>query len=99
MKTISVHISDESIASDAINELYLKIKSSTKQTSEFQIFFNQVEYCINNFVEKAEKLTRTGTTIHIEKQFTLSDIKILITLDYPKKISFMNKLKNFFINN
>ncbi len=96
MKTISVQVTDVSIVSNAIKELDLKISDSTKQTPEFHIIFGQMEDCVEDFVKKAKTLARAGTTIHISKEFTFPDVNILITLDYPKNISFMDKLKRIF---
>lgn len=96
MKTINVRISDDSIASNVIQNLEVKIQDPTKQTPEYQMIFGEVKSCIEDFTEKAKKLARTGTTIHIEKTFSLPESNILITLEYPRRISFMDKLKNIF---
>ena len=44
---------------------------------------------------KAKKLSNAGTTIHIQKEFTLSDTRIFVTLDYPMKSGFLSKLAGF----
>lgn len=58
MKTINVQISDDSIASNVIQNLEVKIQDSTKQTPEYQMIFGEVKSCIEDFTEKAKK---TGT--------------------------------------
>lgn len=96
MKTIQVRISDDSVASDAIRSLESQLQDSMKQTPEFQMIFGEVTNCINEFTEKAKKLARTGTTIHIAKTFSFPETDILITLEYPRKNSFMDRLKQVF---
>jgi hypothetical protein len=93
MKTINVQISDDSVASNIIQSLEDQIQDSTKQTPEYQMIFGQVTGCIEDFSEKSKKLARSGTTIHIEKTFSLPETNILITLEYPRKLGFMDKLK------
>jgi len=44
---------------------------------------------------KAKKLSNAGTTIHIQKEFTLSDMRIVVALDYPKKSGFLSKISGF----
>jgi len=96
MKTIQVKISDDSVASGAIQNLESQIQDSIKQTPEFQMIFGEVTNCINEFTEKAKKIARTGTTIHIAKTFSLPETDILITLEYPRKNSFMDRIKQVF---
>lgn len=96
MRKITVQISDDSIASNVIQNLEVQIKDSAKQTPEYKMIFREVKSCIEDFTEKANKLSRTGTTIHIAKTFSLPETSILITLEYPRKTSFMDKLKRIF---
>ncbi len=99
MKAINLHISDDSIASNVIKDLEAQIQDATKQTLEYQMIFGEVKSCIEGFTEKAKKLARTGTTIHISKTFSLPETNILITLEFPRKTSFMDKLKKYFKKN
>lgn len=96
MKTIKVNISDDSIALDVIKKLNGQIPGSTKNTPEFNILFDQVTTCIEDFSKKAKQLAKHGTTIHIVKEFTFPDTNILITLEYPREFGFMDKLKTIF---
>ncbi len=96
MNTINVNISDDSIASNVIQNLEDKIQDSTKQTPEYQIIFGEVIDCIEDFTEKAKKLARVGTTIHLAKTYSLPETDIFITLEYPRKTSFMDKLTKIF---
>lgn len=92
MKPIKVLISDDTEALSAIRHLESQIPASTKSTPDYSIIFPQVESCIEDFSEKAKRLAKDGTTIHVEKEFKLPGASILVILDYPRKVSFMDKL-------
>jgi len=93
MKTIQVRISDDSVASDAIQTLESQMQDSMRKTPEYQMIFGEVINCINEFTEKAKKLARTGTTIKIAKTFSFPEVDILITLEYPRQNGFIDRLK------
>ncbi len=95
MKTIKIQILDYSDSSSAISYLDRQISQQTKNFPEFTSFYPQVIACIEDFAMKAEKLSKVGTTIHIQKEFTLSDTRIFVALDYPKKSGFLSKLAGF----
>jgi len=92
MKTIKIHISEGSKSSSVISYLESQIPESTKTTTEFAVVFPQVVSCIEDFIDKARKLAKSGTTIHIKKEFILPGVKLLVSLDYPKKVSFFEKV-------
>jgi hypothetical protein len=99
MKTIKIQISNDSITSSAIGELDRQLPESTKNSPEFKISYYQVIGCIEDFSTRARKLAKSGTTIHIQKEFALPDVNILIALDYPKKTGFLEKLACIFRGN
>jgi len=92
MKTIKIQILDYSNSSSAISYMDRQISQQTKNSPEFTSFYPQVIACIEDFTMKAKKLSKVGTTIHIQKEFTLSDTRIFIALDYPMKSGFLSKL-------
>lgn len=96
MKTITIQISDDSVISTVINDLDRQIKQSVRNSPEFGIIYSQVTACIEDFSTKAKKLAKVGTTIHIQREFKLPAVKIIIDLDYPKRTSFLQKLKDVF---
>lgn len=96
MKNIKIQISDDSVVSSVISELDRKIPESTRISPEFQIFYPQITACINDFTAKAKKLANAGTTIHIQKEFTLQDASIFIALDYPKRNGLLEKFVGIF---
>ena len=96
MKIINVQISDDSIASSVVQNIKDQIPGSTKLTPEYQIIFGQVIVCVEDFIEKAIAIAGNGTTIYMKKTFSLPEINILITLEYPRKTSLINKLKAIF---
>lgn len=96
MKIINVKISDDSIAAHVIQNIKDQIPVSTKLSPEYQIIFGQVIVCVEDFIEKAKVIAGNGTTIYIKKTFSLPEINILITLEYPRKTSLINKLKAIF---
>ena len=98
MKTINVQISDDSVPSVAISDLDGQISDSTRNSPEFQVLYGQVTACIEDFIIRAKILARSGTTIHIEKEFLFPDTKIFINLDYPKKTGLIEKIKGIFRN-
>jgi hypothetical protein len=99
MKTIRIQISDDSVTSATISELDKQIEESTRISAEFKIIYSQVIACIEDFSAKAKKLANAGTTIHIQREFKLPGVQILIALDYPKRTkgtSFLEKLRGIF---
>lgn len=92
MKPIRIQISDDTEASSAINSLNDQIPETTKNSPEFTILYPQVAACIEDFSGKAKKLAKAGTTIHIQKEFTFPDANVLITLEYPRKLGFLERL-------
>ena len=95
MKTIIIQILDYPDTSSAISYLDRQISQQTRNSPEFASFYPQLIACIEDFAMKAKKLSKVGTTIHIQKEFTLSDTRIFITLDYPMKSGFLSKLTRF----
>jgi len=96
MKKINIQISNDTVASDAINELNSQVSKSTRNSTEFQILYAQVTECIEDFIRKARKLAKSGTTIHVQKAFKFPDANVFIVLDYPKKTGFIDKFKGIF---
>ena len=95
MKIIKIQISDYSDISSTIGYLDGQISQKTRNSPEFAGFYPQLIACIEDFSIKAKKLSNAGTTIHIQKEFTLSNTRILIALDYPMKSGFLSKLTRF----
>lgn len=95
MKTIKIQILDYSDTSSAISYLNRQISQQTRNSPEFTSFYPQLIACIEDFAIKAKKLSNVGTTIHIQKEFTLSDTRIFVALDYPMKSGFLSKLTRF----
>ena len=92
MKAIKVLISDDTETLSAIRDLESQIPASTKGAPDYSIMFPQVKSCIEDFSEKARMLAKDGTTIHIEKEFELPGVSILVILDYPRKLGLVDKL-------
>lgn len=99
MKIIKIQISDYSESTSAISFLNSQITQPTKNSSEFPSFYPQVVACIEDFASKAKRLCNTETSIHIQKEFTLLDTKIFVSLDYPKKSGFFSKVADFLKRN
>lgn len=95
MKTIKIQILDYSDSSSAISYLDRQISQQTRNSPEFTSFYPQLIACIEDFAIKAKKLSKVGTTIHFQKEFTLSDTRIFVALDYPMKPGFLSKLTRF----
>ena len=95
MKTIIIQISDYLDSSSAISYLDSQISQQTRNSPDFTSIYPQLIACIEDFEMKAKKLSNAGTTIHIQKEFTFSDTRILIALDYPMKSGFLSKLTGF----
>ena len=96
MKNIKIQISDDSVAPSVISELDRKIPESTRISPEFQILYPQITDCIDDFTARAKKLANAGTTIHIQKEFTLPDASIFIALDYPMRNGLLEKFAGIF---
>ncbi|MCO6413216.1 MAG: hypothetical protein J5I92_10765 [Thiogranum sp.] len=98
MKTIRVNISDQSSVYTRIAELDKQLPDSTRTSPDFHLLYQQAVTTIEDFVSKAKKLARTGTTIHIQKQIDFPGLTLLIVLDSPQRVSFLGKLKQMFVN-
>jgi hypothetical protein len=96
MKKIRLKISDASAVAASIEELDKQIPNSKKKLPEFNLFHDLVVKCIEDFGSRVKKHSKTGTTIHLEKEFDFSGLSILIILDYPKKESFFGRVKKVF---
>ena len=96
MQKICVQISDSSSVAALIEELDKQIPESKKNHPEFGLLYDQVVACMEDFKSKVIKLVKTGTTIHLEKEIVFPDFSVLITLDYPKKQKFFDRVKMIF---
>lgn len=94
MKFIEVLISDDTDVYSEISRLNNRIPASTKNSPEFDVIYPQVTACIEDFSERAKKLAKTGTTIHILKEFTFPNIRVMIVLEYPRKRRLFAKLSS-----
>jgi hypothetical protein len=92
MQKIKINISED-IDSNLLRD---EIPISIYQSEEFQVLYPQITACIEDFVGKAKKISQIGTTIHMQKEFCLSNSIIVISLDHPKKTNFVNRLSTFF---
>lgn len=92
MKSIVMSVSDNTSADYAIHYVKSHIPEATKRAPEFLIIFPQIESCIEDFSEKARKLAIDGTTIHIKKEFCLPGVSVVILLQYPRKIGFLERV-------
>lgn len=95
MRPIKIHVSDDTDVCLEISRMNNKIPESIRNSPEFIIIYPQVTACIEDFSHKAKKLARTGTTIHIKKEFSFPKLRLLVILDYPKKQGFLETLSKF----
>lgn len=95
MKSITIRISDYSDAYSAISSLNDQIPETTRDSPDFKIIYPVVTACIEDFADKAKKLAKTGTTIHIQKKFPFPDVSVMVVLEYPRKMRFLEKLSGF----
>lgn len=96
MKKICVQISDASSVAASIEKIDKQIPDSTKHLPGFDFLYNQVITCIEDFGTTAKKISKKGTALHLEKEVIFSNFSVLITLDYPNKVSFFDRVKNIF---
>lgn len=96
MKPIKVYVSDDVAADLAIEYLQSHIPDEIRNSPEYGFIFPEIRSCIEDFSSKAKKLARTGTTIHIDKEFALSGLKIVIVLEYPRKAGFFERIVGIF---
>jgi hypothetical protein len=92
MKKITIVVSDETEISTALRDLKSQIPESVRKAAEFSSIYPHISACIEDFSARAKKLAKAGTTIHIEKVFSVSGTTITVKLNYPKKVSFLQKL-------
>lgn len=79
-----------------IKKIDKKIPDSKKLMPGFDLFYNQIITCIHEFRAQEKKLSQTGTTLHLKKEFVFYDLSILLILDYPKKTTFFDWVKKVF---
>lgn len=96
MRAINIQISDDSNPNILVEELSSKLSERIKSSNEFNAVYAEIVTCIKDFSERAKKLSNNGTTIYIQKEFKISDVNVIVVLDYPKKNSFFSKLKQLF---
>lgn len=93
MKKINIRVSDQSEVTDIISTLRHQIPESTKNAPEFEVAFEHVAVCINDFCQKAKKFSVKGTKIHIEQEFVIAKTRIVVVLDYPIRKNTLGWLK------
>jgi hypothetical protein len=92
MKSIKIVISDDTEIYTAIDGLNTQIGEETKNSPEFNILYPQITACIKEYSEKAKRLARIGTTIHIQREFIVHNVRVLVVLDFPRKLGFFEKM-------
>lgn len=96
MKKLNIYISHDSLPSKTIADFDKCIPDSTRNSSGFQVIYNEVTACIEEFISRAIKVAQVGTTIHIEREIQFDDLWVLIILDSSKKSGMLDKLKKAF---
>jgi hypothetical protein len=92
MKPIKVYISNDTAVDSAVEHLENHVPEASQNSPEYGFIFPEIKSCIEEFSSKAKKLAKTGTTIRIEKEFTLPGVNVYIILECPKKIGFLEKI-------
>ena len=93
MKHIEIIISNDTFVDFEIKNVENFIPETTKNTPEFSVIFPQIKACISDFYEKARRLSLEGTTIYIKREFSFSGVSIFVILQYPRNITFIEKIK------
>lgn len=96
MKPVKVYVSDDIAADSAVEYLQSHIPDDVRNSQEYGFTFPEIQSCIEEFSQKAKKLANAGTTIHIDKEFTVAGSKILVVLEYPRKKGFFEKIAGIF---
>ena len=96
MKKLKIYISHDSLPSRLISDFDRKIPDSTRNSSGFQIAYNEVTMCISDFISRAIKITQVGTSIHLEREIKFNNLEVFIILDSPKKSGMFKKIKRTF---
>lgn len=99
MKTIIINISEKTIPSEQVEIITKQIPVSVINTPGFNLIFDQIKECIEDFTTRARKLSQNGTTIRLEKEINYSDFNFKIILNSPEKLDLFNKIKRFFCLN
>jgi hypothetical protein len=94
MKTIRVNISDNTDIQSAASGLNKRLPESTRNSPELLITYQHAISCMEDFLRRAKKLARTGTTMNIQREFCFPNLKLIITLDYPRKIGIIENINN-----
>lgn len=93
MKKLNIYISEDSLLTKTISDFDKQIPESTRNSSGFQVVYNEVTACIDDFISRAKKVAQVGTTIHLEREIQFDDFGVLIIIDSPKKRGVLDKLK------
>lgn len=95
MKLIKIPISSDTTSPAVIANLSALIPEPDQNSAEFALLYSQLISCIEDFAQKAQQVGRAGTTIHIQKEFRFPEARVLVVLEYPQKISLLQKLTRF----
>lgn len=85
MKPVKVYVSDDIAVDSVLEYLQNHISDEVRNSQEYGFMFPEIQSCVEEFSKKAKKLANAGTTIHIDKEFTVAGSKILVILEYPRK--------------
>jgi len=96
MKPVKVYVSDYITVDSAVEYLQSHIPDDVRNSREYSFVFPEIQSCIEEFSQKAKKLAKAGTTIHINKEFTVAGSKILVILEYPRKEGLFERIAGIF---
>ena len=96
METVRIHVEENQRAEEIIDQFISNCPSQLKQSTDFNLQFPFIKQCVEDFIDKLHKISRSGTTIHIEKKFIIEKFIVTVSLSYPIKKSILVKVLGFF---
>ena len=96
METVRIHVVENKKAEEIIDQFVSNCPDKLKQSVDFDLQIPHLKQCVENYTDKLHKLSGSGTTIHIEKEFTIENFIVIVSLSYPRKKSVFVKILDFF---
>jgi hypothetical protein len=96
MKRVVIPISDDTEVGSAIASLNAQIPEFARNSQEYAVLYPRVVATIEDLSGKVKQIARTGTTVHVNKEFNFPDFVVSVVVDYPRRAGLLEKLVGLF---
>lgn len=96
MELLKIHIEENKKAEEIIDQFLSNCPNQLKESIDLGLQLPYIKQCVEDFIDKLQKISGAGTTIHIEKEFIIEKFSITVSLNYPARKTALAKILAFF---